>query len=124
MTILEVTVSISLIAVVLLAVVEVIPTAFLGTRRSHDVEAATAYEAYLLDDARLHPTSLVTMVSGGLQPVTYTVNVKLGESDLQMVRQPILNSNPAVIDVVVTATGPRPPPIVLSTRVLYDPTQQ
>jgi len=112
--------------VVLLAVAELIPTSVVGTQRSQDVEVATAYAAYLLDDARLHPQTLINSNGNPPLPLADLIqDVTLGNTLFHVVRhQSQLMQNGTLIDVTVTITGQRPPNIVLGTRILVNPNAQ
>ena len=55
MTLLEVVVSVLILGIVLMSVLQMLPSGVLGMNRAHQIQVATAYAVTLLDEARLHP---------------------------------------------------------------------
>lgn len=113
MSILEVAVAGTLIAVTLLALVELLPSSIVGVQRAQDLEAATAYGAYMLEDARLNSSTL-------LNASPLTVDVTLGPTAFHVVRASSAVAVPSggqLINVVVTMSGPRSLTVVMGTRV-------
>jgi prepilin-type N-terminal cleavage/methylation domain-containing protein len=111
-SLLEVTVAAALMGIVLLAVVELLPSSTLSLQHAEDLEAATAYGLYMLDDARTYPEHLLTAPDVEL-------DVTVARSSWHVVRHAVDGGN-GLADVVVTLSARHRPPITLGTRVSVD----
>ncbi|MHB2015509.1 MAG: type IV pilus modification PilV family protein [Candidatus Xenobia bacterium] len=107
-TLVEILVSLAILAAGVVFVVSIIPTAVLTLQRAEDLQAATAYGQELVEDARAH----VPTAAGRDRDFQVTLN----RTEFHVTRDIVVF--PDLEDVVVTLQGPSDQqPVKLATRL-------
>lgn len=108
MSLLEVVVAVTLVAICLLFVVSLVPMSAITLKKGEDLQATTCYGLDLIEDYRANPR-----VTTG---VDRTVDVEINRTTYRFVRE--IYQVDACVDVVVTATWPQASaPLQLTTRM-------
>ncbi|MBM3465923.1 MAG: hypothetical protein FJX76_27855 [Armatimonadetes bacterium] len=107
LTLVEILISVGLLAMAILFVVSIIPTSVMSLKKAEDLQAADAYGVGLVEMARMAPPA---------EAETREFVVTLNRTEFHFVRE-VRQVEEGLIDILVTATSnARTPPLRLATR--------